>query len=55
MAVVVFVIAMICLFAAACYYLSEVNVALSSVRNEARDERFMDIADSAETHGSHHV
>ena len=27
---------LICLFAGACYYLSEVNVALSSVRDEAR-------------------
>jgi hypothetical protein len=55
MAVVVFVVAMICLLAAACYYLKEVNVALSSVRDEARDARFMDIAVSAEIRGSHHV
>ncbi len=55
MAVVVFVVAMICLFAAACYYLSEVNVALSSVREEARDDRFMDLSVPPEIRGSHHV
>jgi hypothetical protein len=53
MAVIVFVIAMISLFAGACYYLREVNVALSSVRDEARDARFMDIA--VDVRGSHHV
>jgi hypothetical protein len=55
MAVIVFVVAMICLLVAACYYLREVNVALSSVREEARDARFMDIAVSADRRGSHHV
>jgi hypothetical protein len=55
MSVIVFVVAMISLFVAACYYLREVNVALSSVRDEARDARFMDIAVSAETRGSHHL
>ena len=44
MATVVFVVAMVSLFAAACYYLAEVNVALSSVHDEAHDGRFMDIA-----------
>ena len=53
MAVIVFVIAMVCLFAGACYYLMEVNVALSSVRDEARDARFMDIV--VDVRGSHHV
>lgn len=53
MALMVFVIAMVCLFAGACYYLREVNVALSSVRDEARDERFMDIA--VDVRGSNHV
>jgi len=42
-AVVVFVIAMICLLAATIYYIREVTVALSSVRDEARDSRFMDL------------
>jgi Protein of unknown function (DUF2721) len=55
MSAIVFVVAMISLFAAACYYLREVNVALSSVRDEAHDERFMDIAVSSEIRGSHHV
>jgi hypothetical protein len=55
MAVIVFVVAMICLLVASCYYLREVNVALSSVRDEARDARFMDIAGSADRRGSHHL
>ncbi len=55
MSVVVFVVAMICLFASTCYYLSEVNVALSSVRDEARDDRFMDLSAPTEIRGSHHV
>jgi hypothetical protein len=53
LAVIVFVVGMISLFAAACYYLSEVNVALSSVQDEARDARFMDIA--VDVRGSNHV
>jgi urease beta subunit len=55
MSVIVFVGAMISLFVAACYYLREVNVALSSVRDEARDARFMDIAVTTEIRRSHHV
>lgn len=43
MAVVVFVVAMICLLVAAFYYLHEVMVALSSVHEESRDSRFMDL------------
>jgi uncharacterized membrane protein YgcG len=42
-AVVVFVLAMFCLLAGTFYYMREVTVALSSVRNEARDSRFMDL------------
>ncbi len=42
-AVVLFVLAMICLLAGTLYYIREVTVALSSVRNEARDSRFMDL------------
>jgi Protein of unknown function (DUF2721) len=42
-AVVVFVLALVCLLAGTCYYIREVTVALSSVRNEARDSRFMDL------------
>ena len=43
MAVVVFVIAMVSLFSAACYNLAEVNAALSSVCDDA-DARLMDMA-----------
>lgn len=42
-AVVVFVMAMICLLGATIHYIREVVVALSSVRNEANDSRFMDL------------
>jgi hypothetical protein len=42
-AVVVFVLAMICLLAGTFYYIEEVIVALSSVHNEACDSRFMDL------------
>jgi Protein of unknown function (DUF2721) len=41
--VVVFVAAMIFLLAGTVYYIREVTVSLSSVREEARDERFMDL------------
>lgn len=47
-AAVVFVLAMICLLAGTFYYIREVTVALSSVRNEARDSRFMDLGDRHE-------
>ncbi len=42
-AVAVFVAAMICLLAATWYYIREVMVALTSVQQEARDQRFMDL------------
>jgi len=42
-AVILFVLAMICLLAGTLYYIREVTVALSSVRHEARDSRFMDL------------
>jgi len=42
-AVVLFVVAMICLLAGTFYYIREVTVALSSVQNEACDSRFMDL------------
>jgi hypothetical protein len=47
-AVVLFVLAMICLLAGTFYYIREVTVALSSVRNEARDSRFMDLGGQPE-------
>jgi len=49
-AVIVFVLALICLLACTFYYIREVVVALSSVREEARDLRFMDLGTHAETH-----
>jgi hypothetical protein len=42
-AVVLFVLAMICLLAGTIYYIREVIVALSSVHSEASDTRFMDL------------
>jgi len=47
-AVVVFVLALICLLAGTLYYIREVTVSLSSVRNESRDARFMDLGDQPE-------
>jgi hypothetical protein len=52
-AVVVFVLAMICLLAGTIYYIREVIVALSSVHNEARDSRFMDLGTPPEIRGHH--
>lgn len=43
-AVIVFVCAMISLLVGTFFYIREVTVALSSVRNEARDSRFMDLS-----------
>jgi len=42
-AVIVFVLALICLLIGTIYYIREVMVALSSVQQEVRDERFMDL------------
>ena len=42
-AVVLFVVAMICLLAGTFYYIREVTVALSSVHKEACDSRFMEL------------
>ncbi len=50
-AVIVFVVAMLCLLLAGVYYMREVTVALSSVREESRDIRFMDIEVSSRTPG----
>jgi uncharacterized protein DUF2721 len=50
-AVVVFVAAMICLLVGTVYYIREVTVALSSVREEARDSRFMDLGAPPEIRG----
>ena len=42
-AAIVFVLGLICLLAGTVYYIREVTVALSSVQQESRDERFMDL------------
>jgi uncharacterized membrane protein YcjF (UPF0283 family) len=52
-AVGLFVAAMVCLFAAVVYYIREVMVSLSSVRDEARDSRFMDLGPPPEIRAHH--
>ena len=52
-AVVIFVLAMICLLAGTIYYIREVIVALSSVRDEACDSRFMDLGPPPEIRPHH--
>jgi len=52
-AVVLFVLAMICLLAGTIYYIREVVVSLSSVRNEASDSRFMDLGAPPEIQRHH--
>jgi ABC-type glycerol-3-phosphate transport system permease component len=47
-AVVLFVLSLICLLAGTFYYIREVTVSLSSVRDEARDSRFMDLGGQPE-------
>jgi uncharacterized protein DUF2721 len=49
-AAAVFVAAMIALLAGVLYYIREVTVALSSVRQEARDERFESLESSPDLH-----
>ncbi len=50
-AVVLFVVALLCLLAAVVYYIREVTVSLSSVRDEARDLLFMDLGTPPEPGG----
>ena len=50
-AVVFFVLAMLCLMVGTLYYIREVMVSLSSVRNEASDSRFMDLGAPPEIRG----
>lgn len=52
-AAIVFVAALILLFIATVHYIREVRVALSSVRDEARDLRFMDLGSHPEIRGPH--
>ena len=54
-AAVVFVVAMLCLLVATVYYTREVLRALSSVHDEARDSRFMDLGSPAERRGRHSI
>jgi drug/metabolite transporter (DMT)-like permease len=51
-AVIVFVLAMVGLLVGTLYYLQEVTIALSSVSQEARDVRFMDLGTPPETGGA---
>ncbi len=48
-AAIVFVMAMVCLLIGVLYYIRELMVALSSVRDEARDLGFMDIGSRPES------
>ncbi len=52
-AVIVFVLSMICLLVGTLYYIREVMVALSSVRDEARDLGFMDLGIRQDTSVHH--
>jgi Na+-driven multidrug efflux pump len=49
-AAIAFVVALICLLISVLYYLREVMDALSSVRDEQRDLRFMDLGSPPEPH-----
>ena len=48
LAVLVFVLGLICLLAGTVYYIREITVSLSSVHQEARDFRFMDLGSPPE-------
>jgi Protein of unknown function (DUF2721) len=50
--VAVFVAGLFSLLAATIFYVKEVTVALSSVRDEAKDERFMDLGSPPEMRGT---
>jgi hypothetical protein len=51
LAAIVFVLSLLSLLAGTIYYIREVNVALSSVRDEAADSRFMDLTDDSASVG----
>jgi len=55
LAAIVFVISIISLLGGTIYYLREVRVALSSVRDEAADSRFMDIGEGASSVGERRI
>ena len=50
-AAIVFVVGLLCLFLGTIYYLREVVMALSSVRQEVRDLQFMDLGTPPEIRG----
>ena len=52
LAAIVFVGAMMCLLLGVCYYIREIAVALSSVQEEAQDQRFMDLGHNLRFSGS---
>ena len=47
------VVALVFLFVAVVHYIREIRVALSSVRDEARDLSFMDLRQPPEMQGPH--
>jgi hypothetical protein len=51
LAVIVFVLSLICLLAGTVYYIREITVSLSSVQQETRDFRFMDLGTIPEIRG----
>jgi hypothetical protein len=51
LAVIVFVLALLCFLAGTVYYVREIRVSLSSVHQEARDSRFMDLGTPPEIRG----
>jgi Protein of unknown function (DUF2721) len=51
LAAIVFVLSLICLLAGTVYYIREITVSLSSVQQEARDFRFMDLGTPPEIRG----
>ncbi len=51
LAVIVFVLALLCFLAGTIYYIREIRVSLSSVHQEARDSRFMDLGTPPEIRG----
>jgi hypothetical protein len=53
-AVIVFVASMLALLIGALYYIAEVRIALSSVRDEAKDVRFMDLGEVHNPNVDHH-
>ena len=52
-AVIVFVLSLLSFLAGTIYYIREITVSLSSVHQEARDSRFMDLGTPPEIHGRH--